>query len=125
MTRFPLTNTDEFVRITAEPGLILLDFWQASCAPCRALEPRLERLAAARPGMFRGYRVDVDAQPELVARYDVMSIPTIAVLRDGSEITRLDGLIRDSDLEQALHEAPPTQRGGSTAVPRSAANHAE
>lgn len=102
MTQFPLITADDLARITAEPGPVLLDFWQGSCAPCRALEPRLERFAAAHPGVFRGYRVDVDTEPDLVTRYSVMSIPTIVVLRDGQETNRLDGLIRDADLEQGL-----------------------
>jgi len=83
-------------------GLVLLDFWQASCAPCRALEPRLERFAANHPGRFTGYRIDVDTDTDTVAKYGVMSIPTILLLRDGQEIDRLDGLIRDQDLEDAL-----------------------
>jgi len=86
-------------------GLVLLDFWQASCAPCRALEPRLERFAANHPGRFTGYRIDVDTDTDTVAKYGVMSIPTILLLRDGQEIDRLDGLIRDQDLEDALRAA--------------------
>jgi len=78
----------------------LLDFWQASCAPCRPLEPRLERVAEARPGQFIGYRIDVDT--DTVNRYGVMSIPTIVPLRDGHEVARLDGLIREQDIEETL-----------------------
>jgi len=48
----------------AHSGLVLLDFWQASCAPCRPLEPRLERVAEARPGQFTGYRIDVDTDTD-------------------------------------------------------------
>jgi thioredoxin 1 len=83
---------------------VLLDFWQASCAPCRALEPRLEKLAQRRPGEFTGYRVDVDADPDTPAEFGVRSIPTLVLLRDGHEITRLDGLIRDADLDRALDD---------------------
>ena len=73
--------------------------------------PQAERVAAftefaaRHPGEFQGYRVDVDAQPDAPARYDVMSVPTIVVLRDGREIARLDGLIRETDLEDVLRAA--------------------
>ncbi|WP_363331260.1 thioredoxin family protein [Microbacterium sp. SCN 69-37] len=77
-------------------------FLAGQLCPCRALEPRLDRFASANPGAFEGYRIDVDAQPDIVKRYSVMSIPTIIVLRNGRETARLDGLIRDSDLAELL-----------------------
>ena len=83
-------------------GLVLLDFWQASCAPCRALEPRLETFARERRGQFTGYRIDIDTDQTTPAAYGVLSIPTLLWLRDGREVIRLDGLIRDADLERSL-----------------------
>ncbi len=59
--------------------------------------------AEANPGQFTGYRIDVDTDTDTVTRYGVMSIPTIVLLRDGHEIVRLDGLIREQDLEEAVH----------------------
>ncbi len=105
MTSFPIINGSRLADATSEGELVLLDFWQAGCAPCRALEPRLECFAADHPGRFAGYRIDVDTHSDTVAKYDVMSIPTILLLRDGQEIARLDGLIRDQDLEDVLRAA--------------------
>ncbi len=91
------------------PGLVLLDFWQASCAPCRALEPRLEQIAYRRSGEFLGYRIDVDANPAAAGDFGVQSIPTLILLRDGREVARLEGLIRGQDVEEALDtHLPPT-----------------
>lgn len=96
---------DQVAAALDQPGLVLLDFWQASCAPCRALEPRLKQLGERRGNEFTGYRVDVDADPDTPAQFDVLSIPTLVLLRNGREITRLDGLIHDTDLDRALdHE---------------------
>ena len=102
MSSFPIINGSRVADAT-EGGLVLLNFWPVSCAPCRALEPRLERFAANHPGRFTGYRIDVDT--DTVAKYGVMSIPTLLLLRDGHEIARLDGLIRDHDLEDVLGAA--------------------
>jgi thioredoxin 1 len=102
MTAFPLIDASQLPAVTARPGVVLLDFWQASCAPCRALEPRLDRLSDAHPDEFQGYRIDVDTDQDTVTAYQVTSIPTIVLLRDGHEVARLDALIRDPDLEQAL-----------------------
>ncbi len=91
------------------PGLVLLNFWQASCAPCRALEPRLEQIAHRRSGEFLGYRIDVEANPDVAGDFDVQSIPTLILLRDGREVTCLDGLIRRRDVEESLDaHRPPT-----------------
>jgi thioredoxin 1 len=102
MTAFPLVTSAQLTEVATGPGIVLLDFWQASCAPCRALEPRLEQFASRHPGGFAGYRIDVDTEQQAIATYQVLSIPTIVVLRAGNEVTRLDGLIRDIDLEHAL-----------------------
>jgi len=90
------------------PGLLLLDFWQASCAPCRALEPRLEQIARPRSGEFNGNRIDGDASPETARDFDVQSIPTLVLFRGGREVTRLDGLIHTNDVDEALDSYPPS-----------------
>lgn len=86
-------------------GLVLLDFFQDACAPCHALEPRLEAFARCYRGELRVLQVDIDENSETPHRFDVMSIPTLILFRDGKELARLDGLIREDDLERALAEA--------------------
>jgi thioredoxin 1 len=113
MSSFPILDPQQVTTVTAQPGLVLLDFWQASCAPCRALEPRLAEFAGQHPGAFDGYRIDVDADPATVDAFDVMSIPTVVLLRDGDEVARLDGLIRPDDLHAMLADAiSRSDRGG-------------
>lgn len=109
MSAFPTLDHSEIAAALNQQGLVLLDFWQATCAPCRALEPRLEQLAQRHPGEFTGYRIDVDTDPDTAARFGVHSIPTLVMLRNGVEVARRDGLIREPDLESLLAEAiaPP------------------
>ena len=107
MTTLPLNKGSDLPEVTERSGVVLLDFWQASCAPCRALEPRLDQLSHGHPAEFEGYRIDVDADDDTVASYAVMTIPTVVVLRDGRE-TRLDSLIREADLERVLDLARTT-----------------
>lgn len=70
--------------LRAEPGVLLVDFWQQSCAPCRKLEPRLEAFAQRHPELMI-VRVDIDDDLTLAQQLDVLSIPTVLVLRDGDE----------------------------------------
>jgi len=86
-------------------GLVLLDFFQATCPPCRALEPRLEAFAGRHRDALTVFRVDLDHNAETPRDFAVMSLPTLVLLRDGQEIARLDGLIRDEDLEALLERS--------------------
>jgi thioredoxin-like negative regulator of GroEL len=101
----PLTSDDIDAKVLHAPGPIALDFYQASCAPCRALEPRLEHVAAQYIGRVRVYRVDIERDPSMVERFGVHSIPTVLLWRAGKEIDRLDGLIREHELSAAFERA--------------------
>lgn len=86
-------------------GVSLLDFYQETCPPCRALEPRLEAFAERHPDDVHVYQLDVDEHAEALERFGVESLPTLIVYREGEEVERLDGLIREDDLEAALARA--------------------
>lgn len=103
MSAFPTLLREQLTAAMSGPGLVLLDFWEASCA-CRALEPRLEHFAQRHPGELTGYRIDIDADQTTTADFDLLSIPTLILLREDREVARLDGLIRDADLEKVLEE---------------------
>lgn len=87
------------------PGSVALDFYQASCAPCRALEPRLERVAQQYADRLLVYRVDIEHDLAVAERFGVTSIPTVLIVREGTEVERLDGLITDGDLSAAFDRA--------------------
>lgn len=92
-------------RVRQAPGAVVLDFYQASCAPCRALEPRLERVAGQYAGKVPVYRVDIDRDLQIAKSFRVTSLPTILVVKAGREVVRLDGLIKEQDLRAAFERA--------------------
>ena len=61
---------------------VLLDFWASWCGPCRMLSPILEKVAEERPDV-KVCKVNIDEQPELASQYQVYSIPTLMVMKDG------------------------------------------
>lgn len=64
---------------------VLLDFWAAWCGPCRMVSPIVDEIADEQESAKVG-KVNVDEQPELASQFQVMSIPTLAVVRDGKVV---------------------------------------
>jgi thioredoxin len=73
----------------AEP--VVVDFYADWCAPCRAMTPAVEQLAAEFAGKVKIGKLDVDANQDLAIRYGVMGIPTLGMFRGGKLVDRLVG----------------------------------
>ncbi len=100
-----VTADDVDPKVARAPGPVVLDFYQASCPPCRVLEPRLEHVAEQYAGRVPVFRVDIDRDMAVAERFKVMSIPTLLILRNGREVERLDGLITEAGLLAAFERA--------------------
>lgn len=85
-------------------GTVIVDFWAAWCPPCRALEPVLQRIADAHPTGVTIVKIDADENPEAVARYGALSLPTLKVFRQGELVKTLVGAKPQPVLEAALAE---------------------
>lgn len=100
-----LTSSELDSKVLHAPGPIVLDFYQASCPPCRALEPVLEQVARSHSDRVTVYRVDIDEDPGPAERFQIDSLPTVLILRGGQEIERLDGLVTEQQLRDAFERA--------------------
>ena len=74
-------NFGEEVLSSKEP--VLVDFWAEWCGPCRAISPVLEELSAELKGKVKIVKLNVDENPNVTVKYDVRSIPTMILFKDG------------------------------------------
>lgn len=72
-------------------GLAVVDFGAAWCGPCQKLAPAIDRMAAEYAGRVMIGKVDVDEEPELAAKFDVMSVPTILFFKNGQKVDQVIG----------------------------------
>ena len=70
---------------------VLVDFWATWCAPCRMVAPVVEEIATEYNGRLKVVKIDVDDNQEVSMRYDVRSIPTLILFKDGEVAERLIG----------------------------------
>lgn len=100
----PITVTDENFSMEVEqsPLPVLVDVWAPWCAPCRIVAPVIEELASELAGRVRVAKLNSDENPETASRFDVRGIPTLLLLKDGRELTRLVGAYPKANILRAI-----------------------
>jgi thioredoxin 1 len=96
-------NFDEEVLRSAQP--VLVDFWAEWCGPCRMLAPTIDKLAKDFTGKAKIGKLDVDSARNVAMKYDIQSIPTVLLFKEGKIVNKFVGLRSEKDFKEALESA--------------------
>jgi thioredoxin 1 len=98
---FHVTDSN-FAETIKNNKIVLVDFWATWCGPCRALAPTIEELSREYSGKVLVGKLDVDENPAAAEQFQVFSIPTMIVFKDGKEADRLVGLCPKKTIDGTL-----------------------
>jgi len=72
---------------------VLIDFWAAWCGPCKMIAPYVEKISKDYEGTLKVCKLDVDANPVMASIYEIKSLPTLLIFKDGSQVDQMVGAV--------------------------------
>jgi len=102
-TEVVILSTSNFDQIISK-GVVLVDFWATWCPPCRIQGPIIKDLAVDIGGLATISKLDVDQHGQVAQRYQVRSIPTLIIFKDGEPVRRFVGVQQKETLDAAIRE---------------------
>jgi thioredoxin 1 len=94
-----------FDRVVNGGKVTLVDFWAVWCGPCKTMEPIVERLASKLGGNVNFGRLNVDEQSAIATKYEVQSIPTFILFKNGAPVDAVIGTMPEAALEMRIRKA--------------------
>ncbi len=86
---FEVTDFQKEVLNASEP--VLVDFWAEWCGPCKMIAPLVDQIAEEYTGKLKVGKLDADAYPDVLMRYNIMGIPTLILFKNGEPVERVTG----------------------------------
>ncbi|XOQ45237.1 MAG: Thioredoxin [Clostridium sp.] len=102
MAVITLTNENFESEVLKSEKPVLVDFWASWCGPCRMVSPIVDEIGDESDGSYAVGKVNVDEQPEIAARYNIMSIPTLIVFKNGQPAKTSVGVRSKQDILSML-----------------------
>ncbi len=100
----PVSDSSFKQEVLDQEGAVLVDFWATWCGPCRVLHPVLEEISAERDDV-KILSLDIDENQSTAAQYEVLSVPTMILFKDGQLVKRMVGAMPKRKLLKELEPA--------------------
>ena len=104
MTVEHVLTDSNFNEIVNKHSLALIDCWAPWCGPCLALAPTIEKLAEEYAGKVLVGKLNVDENPRTAERFQIFSIPTMLIMKNGKEVDRIVGLVPKNHVDAVLRK---------------------
>lgn len=101
---FEITDSNFQEKVLDHKGVTLIDFWAVWCGPCRMISPIVDELSKEYEGKALIGKVDVDNNPGISSKYNIRSIPTLLILKNGEVVDRHVGATSKTVLAQKLEK---------------------
>ena len=92
-------------KVLNSKGLVLVDFWAAWCGPCKMLAPVLEAIASELEGRLEIKKINIDENRKSAEKYDIMSIPTMMIFKDGQIVDTIIGFVGKDQIKNRIISA--------------------
>lgn len=102
MAEITITKNNFESEVLKETLPVLIDFWATWCGPCRMMAPVVEEIANEYAGIVKVGKVNVDDEPELASMFQISSIPTLVVMKDGKPVNMAVGYMPKEQVVKLL-----------------------
>ena len=104
MSEVTLTNANFEAEVVKSDVPVLVDFWAVWCGPCKMVAPAVAKIAEKYAGKLKVGKLNVDEVPELAEKFNISSIPTLAIFKDGKVVNQRIGAVSLAVLESFVAE---------------------
>ncbi len=99
-----VTDADFAQAVEQHEGVTMVDFWAAWCGPCHMIAPIVEEISEEYDGRVKVAKLDVDANQDTAARFDVRSIPSILFFKNGQLVDTVVGVVPKAHLVEKIEQ---------------------
>jgi len=97
-----ITDAEFEAEVLKSSSPVLVDFWASWCGPCKSMLPIAEELSTEYEGKMKVVKLNIDESTETAGKYNVMSIPTFMIFKDGEPVTTLVGVKSKEDMKSEM-----------------------